>query len=94
MPIVNDCYDAFSVLENTNLDGLIMSKTLIIKKIGKINIHIYKNELEKNTNFVITKGVFNQKKSIPVRVLSNKIKSKNILNNNKIKKIVKIYVKI
>ena len=32
MPIVNDCYDAFSVLENTNLDGLIMSKTLIIKK--------------------------------------------------------------
>ena len=48
--------------------------------------HIYKNKLEKNVNFVITKGKFNQKKSIPVRVLSNKIKTKNILNNSKIKK--------
>ena len=73
-------------LKYEKLVNRLSSKTLIIKKIGKINIHIYKNELEKNTNFVITKGVFNQKKSIPVRVLSNKIKTKNILNNSKIKK--------
>ena len=64
----------------------IISKSLNIKKIGKINIYIYKNKLENNINFAITKGKFNQKKSIPVRVLSNKIENKNIMNNNNIKK--------
>ncbi len=59
-----------------------LSKTVNVNKIGKLNVHIYKNKLEKNINFAITKGKFNQKKSIPVRVLSNKIKSKNIMNNN------------
>ena len=57
-----------------------------INKLGKLNIHIYKNKLEKNINVAITKGKLNQKKSIPVRVLSNKIRSKNILNNKNIKK--------
>ena len=61
-------------------------KSLNIHKIGKLNVHIYKNKLEKNINFAITKGKFNQKKSIPVRVLSNKIKSKKIINNKNIKK--------
>ncbi len=64
-------------------------KSLNIKKIGKINIYIYKNKLENNINFAITKGKFNQKKSIPVRVLSNKIKSKNIIKNKFIKKSLK-----
>ena len=62
------------------------SKSLNIDKIGKFNIHIYKNKLEKSINFALTKGKFNQKKSIPVRVISNKIKSKNIMNNKNIKK--------
>ena len=66
------------------------SKSLNIKKIGKLNIYIYKNKLEKNINFAITKGKFNQKKSIPVRVLSNKIKNKNIINNNNIKNLLKL----
>jgi len=57
-----------------------------INKLGKLNVHIYKNKLEKNINVAITKGKLNQKKSIPVRVLSNKIRSKNILNNKNIKK--------
>ena len=64
----------------------ITSKFLNIKKVGKVNICIYKNKLENKINFAITKGKFNQKKSIPVRVLSNKIKNKNILHNNNIKK--------
>ena len=63
-------------------------KSLFIDKLGKLNIHIYKNKLEKNINLAITKGKFNQKKSIPIRVLSNKIKSKNIMNNNNIKKTI------
>ena len=66
------------------------SKSSIIKRIGKVNIHIYKNKLENNVNFVVAKGKFNQKKSIPIRVLSNKIKNKNILNNSKVKKSLNI----
>ena len=62
------------------------SKSFNIKKIGKINISTYKNILENTSNFAITKGKFNQNKSIPVRVLSNKIEDKNIINNSKIKK--------
>ncbi len=69
------------------------SKTLIIKKIGKVNIYIYKNKLEKNTNFVITKGRFNQKKSIPVRVLSQKIKKRNLLINHNVQKSLKAMAK-
>ena len=62
------------------------SKSLNINKIGKLNFHIYKNKLEKNINFAITKGKLNQKKSIPVRVISNKFENKNIVKNKKIKK--------
>ena len=69
------------------------SKSLTSKKIGKINIYTYTNKLENNINFVITKGKFNQKKSIPVRVMSNKIKNKNILNNINVKKSLKIMSK-
>ncbi len=68
-------------------------RTSTIKNTGRINIYNYKNKLEKNTNYVITKGKFNQKKSIPVRVLSTKIKYKNILNNQKIKRSLKYLMK-
>ncbi len=60
-----------------------------IKKIGKSNIYYYKNKLDKNMNIVITKGKLNRTKSIPVRVLSDKIKSRNILQNNNVKKALK-----
>ena len=73
-------------LKYEKLVNRIISKSLNIKKVGKVNIYIYKNKLENNINFAITKGKFNQKKSIPVRVLSNKIENKNIINNNNIKK--------
>jgi len=69
------------------------SKSLNIYKTGKLNVHIYKNKLEKNINFAITKGKFNQKKSIPVRVLSDKIESKNIMGNKSIKKSLMIMSK-
>ena len=41
----------------------------------------------------LQKVKFNQKKSIPVRVLSNKIKNKNILSNKNVKKSVKFMSK-
>ena len=75
------------------LVNITASKSLNIRKIGKINIYIYKNKLENNINLAITKGVFNQKKSIPVRVLSNKIESRNIMSNNNVKKSLMIMSK-
>tara|TARA_Y200000002_G_scaffold329681_1_gene293921 strand:- start:2305 stop:3360 length:1056 start_codon:yes stop_codon:yes gene_type:complete len=80
-------------LKYEKLVNRVTSKSSTIKKIGRVSIYIYKNKLENNTNFVITKGKLNQKKSIPVRVLSDKIKNKNILNNNKIKKSLKLMSK-
>ena len=67
----------------------ISSKVALIKKIGKLNIFNYKNKLENNINYVISKGKLNKKKSIPVRVLSTKLKNTNILYNTKIKKSLK-----
>ena len=80
-------------LKYEKLVSRVSSKSLLIKKIGKLNVYNYKNKLENVNNFVITKGIFNQKKSIPVRVLSCKIKNKNLLNNIKVKKSLKIISK-
>ncbi len=68
-------------------------KSSNIRKIGKVDTYTYKSKLENNTNFVITKGKFNQKKSIPVRVLSLNIKNKNIFKNNKVKNSLKFMSK-
>ena len=73
-------------LKYENLVSRLSSKMLNISKIGKIHIHKYKNKLENNINLVITRGKFNKKKSIPVRVLSNKIKNMKTLHNNNVKK--------
>ena len=58
------------------------------KKI-KVNIYNYKNKLENNINFAITRGILNKKKSIPIRVISTKISKKNILKNIKVRKSLK-----
>ena len=62
------------------------SKNYIFKSFGKFIIYHYENKLENNINFAISKGKFNTKKSIPVRVLSTKIKNKDVLGNTKVKK--------
>ena len=80
-------------LKYEKLINKLSSKTSISKKTGKITIHQYKNKLEKNINFVVTKGSFNQKKSIPVRVLSCKIKNKKILNNIKVSNTLKSLIR-
>jgi 3,4-dihydroxy 2-butanone 4-phosphate synthase / GTP cyclohydrolase II len=68
-------------------------KTIIFNKTDKIQIYSYKNKLENNINYAITKGNLSPKKSTPVRVLSTKIKDKNILNDNYIKKTLKLVSK-
>ncbi len=69
------------------------SKILNLKKNLKVNIYNYKNKLENNINFVITKGILNSKKSIPVRVISTKVNKTNILKNIKVKKNIKMLSK-
>ena len=69
------------------------TKTLNLKKNIKVNIHYYKSKLEKNINFALTRGRLNQKKSIPVRVISTKVNKRNILKNIKVSKSLKMLSK-
>ena len=80
-------------LKYEKLVNRISSKILNIKNGIKLNLFNYRNKLENNINYVITKGNFNQKKSIPVRVLSNKLKNKNILKNKSVKNSLKVLMK-
>jgi 3,4-dihydroxy 2-butanone 4-phosphate synthase / GTP cyclohydrolase II len=76
-------------LKNEKLISRINCKTSSFKMLEKVQIYSYKNKLEKNINFAITKGNFNPNKSTPVRVLSTKIRNKDILSNIEINKILK-----
>ncbi len=69
------------------------SKNLYLKKNYKVDIHYYKNKLEENINFAITKGSLSPKKSIPVRVISTSVNRNNVLKNIKVKKSLKILSK-
>ena len=64
-----------------------------MKKILIINSNYYKNKLENNINFAITKGSLNRKRSIPVRVISTGVNKSNILKNVKVKKSIKMLTK-
>ena len=76
-------------LQYEKLISRINSKTIIFKNNERVQIYSYKNKLGNNINFAITKGNLSPNKSTPVRVLSTKIKNKNILNNNEIKKTLR-----
>ena len=65
------------------------SKSAYIKKKLRVNIHYYKNKLENSINFAVTRGSLNQKKSIPIRVISTRISKRNFLKNTKVKKSLK-----
>ena len=65
------------------------SKIFFLKNNIKVNIFYYKNKLENNINFAVTRGILKQNKSIPVRVISTAINKKNILKNAKVKKSLK-----
>ena len=80
-------------LKYEKLVNRLSSKTIKIKNGNKLNLFNYKNKLENNINYVITKGELNQKNSIPVRVLSNKLKDKNILKNKSVKNSLKALIK-
>jgi len=80
-------------LRYEKLISRINTKTFTLHNNGKILIYSYKNKLGNNINFAITKGKLNPNKSTPVRVLSTKIKNKNILDNIEIKKTLRMISK-
>ena len=65
------------------------SKTVNLNSKSKFIIHYYKNKLENNINFAITRGNLNRKKSIPVRVITTRVNKNNILTNVKVRKSLK-----
>jgi 3,4-dihydroxy 2-butanone 4-phosphate synthase / GTP cyclohydrolase II len=80
-------------LKYEKLISRINSKSILLKKYEKIQIFSYSNKLGNNINFAITRGKLKPYKSVPVRVLSVKIKNKNILNNIEIRKTLKLLSK-
>jgi 3,4-dihydroxy 2-butanone 4-phosphate synthase / GTP cyclohydrolase II len=77
-------------LQSEILISKLNTKIIKFNKTNKIQIHSYKNKLDNNINFAITKGRLHPSKSIPVRVLSTTIRYKNIINDNKIKTNLKL----
>jgi 3,4-dihydroxy 2-butanone 4-phosphate synthase / GTP cyclohydrolase II len=77
-------------LQSEKLITRLSIKTNMVNKTDKILIYSYKNKLGNNINFAITKGELTPNKSTPVRVLSTKIKNNLDLNNNEIKKNLRL----
>ena len=65
-----------------------------LKKLEKISVYTYRNKLDNNINYAISRGKFNQIKSVYVRVITTKLKDKDLLNNKKINKSLKILSKL
>ena len=61
-------------LRNEKLISKINTKSILLNKLGKIHIYTYKNKLENNVNFAITKGRLSPDKSIPVEYFLLKLK--------------------
>ena len=80
-------------LKYEKLISRINSRTVLLNHFGKIQTYTYKNKLENNINFAITKGILSPNKTTAVRVLSTKLKIKNILKNIQIKKSLKLLSK-
>ena len=69
------------------------SKSLFIRKVGKVNVYNYVNKLENKINFAVTKGKLSNKVSVPVRVLSKNLNNKNFMSSLDIKNSLKILSK-
>ena len=70
-------------LKNEKFMINILKKKIIIKKFGSFNLSIFKNKLDSSKHYAISKGNFNAKRSVRVRVISvNVEKEIEQLNNN------------
>ena len=80
-------------LKNEKIIFKTSSKLINLKKIPKIHLSTYRNNLNKYESFVISKGKFKKNKSTPIRVLSKKIRKMNIYKNKEILKNIKLLSK-
>ncbi len=69
------------------------SKNISLKNVSKTHLSIYKNKLNNFKSIVISRGFIKGGKSIPIRVLSEKISIKNFLKNKEIQKSIKLLSK-
>ena len=80
-------------LKNENLIYKSNIRNISYKKIGTLQLSVYKNRLNNFESFVLSKGKIKSNTSIPVRVLSKKISRSVILNNKEILRNIKILSK-
>ena len=80
-------------LKNEKLIYKSYVKNIHLKNLSKAQLSIFKNKLNEHESFVLSKGTFKGNKSIPIRVLSKKIKQKSLLKNMDIKKNIKLLSK-
>tara|TARA_B100000886_G_scaffold340467_1_gene310226 strand:- start:3240 stop:4295 length:1056 start_codon:yes stop_codon:yes gene_type:complete len=76
-------------LKNEKLIYRTFSKSFFYRKTTKINFSVFKNKLNKYQSFVIHRGKFSKNKSVPIRVLSKKIRLENLFNNKEINNNIK-----
>ena len=77
-------------LKNEKLVYKSFTKNINEKKSLATQLCIYKNKLNKFESFVLSKGKFNKKKSIPIRVLSKKINKVRLFKDKEIKKNINL----
>ena len=80
-------------LKNERLIYKTFTKNILDKRSLFNQFCVYKNKLNKSESFVISKGIFNKKKPVPIRVLSKKIERIDLLKNKEIKKNLKLLSK-
>ena len=80
-------------LKNEKLVSKSYSKIIHLDKRLKVHFSIFKNKLNHHESFVLSKGKFKKNKSIPIRVLSKKIKKINFLKNKEVQKNIKLLSK-
>ncbi len=80
-------------LKNEKLIYKTFSKNIKQNRLSYINFCIYRNKLNNSESYVISKGKFNKNKPVPIRVLSKKINKINLLNNQEIKRNIRLLSK-
>ena len=73
-------------LKNEKLVYKSFSKSINEKKSPTTQLCIYKNKLNKFESFVLSRGKFYKKKSVPIRVLSKKVSKARLLKDKEIRK--------
>ncbi len=81
-------------LKNEKLVYKSYSKNILLEDSIKAQYSVYNNKINNLESYVISRGKFNNNKSIPIRVLSKNIsKKKNLLQNKEIGKNLKLLIK-